>query len=86
MRRPPAPILLLFAAGVLSCGLPDLPGKKEFETACAACHPISTPLSRRDDRAGWEKTVRVMRDRGARLTEAEVPLVADFLAKVRPPK
>lgn len=86
MKRSFFGLLPLLVAGAASCGLPDLPGKTEFETACGICHPLSTPLSRRQDREGWERTVWAMRARGAKLSDEEAARVVDFLSKVRKPE
>ncbi len=63
----------------------DLPGREIFELRCSRCHSVETPLSRRKDRAGWERTVWAMRQRGARLTDEEAAEVVRYLLEIRGP-
>ena len=88
LRRRPARFLwlgpLLLAVLVLACDPgAGLPGREIFELRCSRCHSVETPLSRRKDRAGWERTVWAMRQRGARLTDEEAADVVRYLVTVR---
>jgi hypothetical protein len=86
-RRLPPPLwgiaLLGVALGSACDRGADLPGREIFELRCSRCHSVETPLSRRKDRAGWERTVWAMRQRGARLTDEEAAEVVRYLAAVR---
>ncbi len=75
--------LLLAALGSACDRGADLPGREIFELRCSRCHTVETPLSRRKDRAGWERTVWAMRQRGARLTDEEAAEVVRYLVTVR---
>jgi len=75
--------LLLAALGSACDRGADLPGREIFELRCSRCHTVETPLSRRKDRADWERTVWAMRQRGARLTDEEAAEVVRYLVTVR---
>jgi len=47
---------------------------------CATCHTIKRIDAANLDRAGWERTVDLMIDKGARLDEAERKIVIDYLS------
>ncbi len=86
-RRLPLPVwgiaLLGVALGPACDRGADLPGREIFELRCSRCHSVETPLSRWKDRAGWERTVWAMRQRGARLTDEEAAEVVRYLAAIR---
>jgi nitrate/TMAO reductase-like tetraheme cytochrome c subunit len=72
------------AIGLTACNtLPDHPGRPTFERACARCHETSKILKKTKTRKGWQRTVNVMRRRGARLNDEEAKLVVDYLVEVR---
>ncbi len=74
------------AAAGLGCAPPDgSEGGRLFRVHCSSCHTIDTPLSKRKDLDGWRRTVWVMRQRGADLTDDEAEKVARYLAEVRGP-
>lgn len=66
-------------AGCAWAQLPDGPGKAETERICSRCHELTTSISRRQDRAGWEATVNKMAALGAELTDKETAAVLDYL-------
>jgi len=69
-----------FLAGGAWAQLPDGPGKTETGRICSKCHELTTSISRRQDRAGWEVTVNKMVALGAELTDKETAAVLDYLA------
>lgn len=78
--------LLLLATLVLGPGCrPEAqhPGRRVFEVRCSQCHTLDAPLSRRKDRAAWERTVWAMRQRGAQLTDEEAAEVVGYLTEIR---
>lgn len=56
------------------------PGKALVQKQCAICHTIKRIEAANLDRAGWERTVGLMIDKGARLNEAERKIVIDYLS------
>jgi len=64
---PPGPVETLAAA------------KAVFERACGVCHPLERPLSKTNDRAGWEQIVERMRAKGAKLGDGEGEMVVTYL-------
>ena len=75
---------LLTAATVAADAPPDplaalQSGKDTFEKVCSRCHSLEKALAKKQDRAGWEKTVGVMSDRGAALEAPQRALVVDYL-------
>jgi cytochrome c5 len=71
-----------FAAG--QAQLPDGDGKAILEYACTSCHNldrVTNPASKRD-RETWQAIVEAMRDnRKADISEAETPVLVDYLVK-----
>lgn len=56
------------------------PGEALVQKQCATCHTIKRIEAANLDRAGWERTVDLMIDKGARLNEAERRVVIDYLS------
>jgi hypothetical protein len=56
------------------------PGEALVEKQCATCHTLKRVEAANLDRAGWERTVDLMIDKGARLNEAERKIVIDYLS------
>ena len=61
--------------------LPDGPGKEQIVTACTACHAITQVTSQRRSQASWADTVDQMISRGAQISDADYPIVVDYLTK-----
>ena len=53
---------------------------------CTACHTINRVSSKKADREGWTATVMRMKERGAALTDAQVPQVIDYLTRTHGPQ
>ncbi len=61
--------------------LPEGPGKDIVETVCSQCHPLSVVTKVGYSRPDWEILVKAMLFRGAKLTQDQVPVVVDYMAK-----
>jgi competence protein ComEA len=61
-------------------GLPDGPGKDVTVKACAPCHEARRAASVRLTREGWAAVIEGMRQRGAKISEEEFPIVLDYLS------
>jgi photosynthetic reaction center cytochrome c subunit len=60
---------------------PDAVATNLVTTACASCHTLDRIRNKMGDRDAWTATVTRMRERGANLTDQQVPLVIDYLTK-----
>ncbi|BCS31760.1 hypothetical protein TBR22_A09640 [Luteitalea sp. TBR-22] len=67
---------MLVPSGV---GLPDGPGKDVMVQSCGACHEARRAASARLTKAGWAAVIDSMIGRGAKIAEADVPVVLDYL-------
>ena len=61
-------------------GLPDGPGKDVTVRACGLCHDPKRAASVRLTRDGWAAVIDGMIARGAKISEADHPVVLDYLA------
>lgn len=61
-------------------GLPDGPGKDVTVKSCAPCHEARRAASVRLTREGWAAVIENMRKRGAPISDADFPIVLDYLA------
>jgi len=50
-------------------------------TACTTCHTIDRVNNKKGDTAAWTTTVNRMREKGADLTDQQVPMVIEYLAR-----
>jgi len=75
---------LAFAAflssSVLAQQLPDGAGKEILEKQCTTCHTLEIIVDKRNDAKEWRRLVMEMIDRGAEITDEQVPVVVDYLA------
>ena len=75
---------LVFAAflssSVLAQQLPDGAGKEILEKQCTTCHTLEIVVDKRNDAKEWRRLVIEMIDRGAEITDEQVPVVVDYLA------
>ena len=76
--------LLLLSIGVLAQVLPDGPGKVETERLCKGCHELARSVSLRQDRGGWEATMKKMIAMGIKGSEQEFTVVLEYLVKNYP--
>jgi len=56
-------------------------GRKIFEEKCLVCHEVDLSSQQRLARAGWTREVDKMIRWGATVTEAEKPLLIDYLVE-----
>jgi cytochrome c5 len=64
----------------------DVESKALFESKCSVCHPVSRPLGKNKDRAGWTATVtRMQKGNGCPITDAEARRIIDYLVAERGP-
>jgi hypothetical protein len=50
-------------------------------TVCASCHSLDRVKNKTADKDGWITTVARMKEKGADLTDEQVPVVVDFLTR-----
>jgi hypothetical protein len=50
-------------------------------TVCASCHTLDRVKNKVADKDAWTTTVTRMKDKGAGLTDQQVPLVVEYLAR-----
>jgi cytochrome c5 len=90
LERLCAPLFLLAAAAVFAANpsLPEGPGKKTVESACASCHSLDVITSKKWDRAKWQEVVTQKNQKmpGAPLTKEETADVVGYLARHFGPK
>jgi competence ComEA-like helix-hairpin-helix protein len=77
--------LLLTACGAAAFGqLVEGPGMAETANLCKSCHEIERSISLRQDKDGWNTTITKMVGFGMKAAEADLAIVADYLAKNYP--
>ncbi len=65
--------------------LPEAPGKATYQRACGACHSANMVLGRGMSRDQWGTVVADMIAKGAKIKDADLPVIVDYLAKSFPP-
>src|SRR5262245_22916104 len=58
---------------------PDAEATNLVTRACGSCHSLDRVKNKTGDKDAWNSTVTRMMDKGAALTDQQVPLVVDFL-------
>jgi competence ComEA-like helix-hairpin-helix protein len=71
-------------AAMLQAQLVPGPGMAETEKNCKTCHEIERSISLRQDIHGWNQTIAKMVGFGMKSPEAELAIVAEYLAKHYP--
>ena len=75
-------ILLCFAmTSSAQDPLPEAPAKKTVENVCGGCHDVDTAIGERHDKTGWQTVIATMVNRGARASDQEFDVIADYLAR-----
>jgi len=78
-EHPPGP-------AVPSTGGGDPEARALFESKCSICHPVSRPLGKTKDKAGWTATVTRMKNgNGCPITDEEAGVIIGYLTKIRGP-
>jgi len=60
---------------------PDAVAANLVNTACASCHTLDRVNNKKADSDAWTSTVTRMKGMGANLTDAQVPVVVEYLAR-----
>ena len=60
---------------------PDAVAANLVNTVCASCHSLQRVKDKMADKDGWTATVTRMQGKGAALTDEQVPVVVEFLAR-----
>jgi len=60
---------------------PDVVAANLVNTVCASCHSLDRVKNKTADKDGWTTTVARMKEKGADLTDEQVPVVVDFLTR-----
>jgi len=68
------------SGGQPSPELPDGTGRELVARACSQCHSIEIVLQARFSRGQWEARIDEMIARGAKLTDDDIDVIADYLA------
>jgi len=81
-----APIILAQAPTVANApaqapASPDAAATSLVTTVCASCHTLDRVKNKMGDKDAWTATVTRMKDKGAGLTEEQVPQVVDYLTR-----
>jgi competence protein ComEA len=61
-------------------GLPEGPGKDVTVQSCGSCHEARRAASVRLTRDGWAAVIDSMQKFGAKISEAEFPVILDYLS------
>src|SRR5215217_4618019 len=65
---------------------PDGPGKEILEKQCSTCHAPDMVRTFGRSTEEWQEVVLAMVDQGAKLSEDDIPVLVDYLAKNWPVK
>jgi hypothetical protein len=60
---------------------PDAATVNLVTNACGGCHSLDRVKNKMADKDGWTTTVTRMKDKGAGLTDEQVPVVVEFLTR-----
>jgi hypothetical protein len=60
---------------------PDAVATNVVNTVCASCHTLDRVKNKVGDKDAWTTTVTRMKEKGAGLSDEQVPLVVDYLAR-----
>lgn len=66
--------------------LPEGEGKDALQRVCSSCHSANIVLGRGLSKDEWGDVVNSMVGRGAKVSDADFPVIVDYLAKSLPPK
>jgi hypothetical protein len=60
---------------------PDAVAANLVSTVCASCHTLDRVKNKMADKDGWTTTVARMKEKGANLTDEQVPVVVEYLTR-----
>ena len=60
---------------------PDAVASNLVNTACASCHSLDRVRNKVGDKDAWTATVTRMKEKGAGVTDQQVPIVVEFLTR-----
>src|SRR5512141_143849 len=60
---------------------PDAVAANLVNTVCTSCHTLDRVKNKMADKDGWTATVTRMQGKGADLTDAQVPVVVEYLTR-----
>ena len=82
-RRLLAALLLvpLAGGGQVPPALPEGAARELIERACGQCHSLETVLRSRLSRQQWEAQIDAMIAKGAKLSDEEIDVIADYLGR-----
>ena len=72
-------------AGALPAQSDNDRGERIMNASCQGCHDTRRIQTSAMDAAGWEKTVGVMIDKGAKVAKEDVPVLVSYLAEQHGP-
>jgi hypothetical protein len=75
---------LAACGGALFGQLLEGPGMAETARTCKGCHEVERSISLRQDKDGWNTTITKMVGFGMKAAEADLAIIADYLAKNYP--
>jgi len=78
-----APLILAQApaGGAQAAAGPDAVATNLVTTVCASCHTLDRVRNKMADKDAWTTTVTRMKDKGAGLSDEQVPLVVEYLTR-----
>jgi Photosynthetic reaction centre cytochrome C subunit len=78
-----APVMVAQAPGGAAQGPagPDAVATNLVSTVCASCHTLDRVKNKVGDKDAWAATVTRMKDKGAGLTDEQVPQVVEYLTR-----
>ena len=79
-------VLLLLAAcgGAVFAQLAEGEGMTETGRLCRGCHEVERSVSLRQDKDGWNNTLTKMVGLGMKAADADLAIIADYLARFYP--
>jgi len=71
---------LAACGGAVFAQLLEGPGMTEAARTCVGCHEVERSISLRQDKDGWNTTITKMVGFGMKAAEADLAIIADYLA------
>jgi len=75
-----AAALVTLSSAIAAQQLPDGPGKEIVEKQCSTCHSLEIIVAERHETGEWRRLVMEMVDRGAEITDEQVPVIVEYLS------